>query len=98
MSSSQSESEEDRAHRLHLRLRFTGAVAVDMTPLEFASKLLRLWNAKLVLVKKKESPKSKGTRKEEIRDEIDFLAIPPPVSDAVDKTEHSSLALRVFDR
>jgi len=67
MSSPQSESDEERVHRLHLRLRFAGAVAVDMAPLEFASKLLRLWNAKLVLVKKKESPKSKGTGTEEIR-------------------------------
>jgi hypothetical protein len=48
----ESETEEERVHRLHLRLRFAGAAAVDMAPLEFASNLLKLWNAKLVLVKK----------------------------------------------
>ena len=49
---SHSETAEERAHRLHFRLRFAGAAAVDMAPLEFAGKLLKLWNAKLVLVKK----------------------------------------------
>lgn len=48
----QSETEEERSHRLDLRLRFAGAAAMDMAPLDFASKLLKLWNAKLVLVKK----------------------------------------------
>jgi hypothetical protein len=48
----QSETPDERAHRLHFRLRFAGAAAVDMAPLEFASKLLKLWNAKLIVVKK----------------------------------------------
>jgi hypothetical protein len=48
----QSETPDERAHRLQFRLRFAGAAAVDMAPLEFASKLLKLWNAKLIVVKK----------------------------------------------
>jgi hypothetical protein len=48
----ESEPNIERLMRLQLRHRFASAAAMGMSPLEFATKLLKLWDGKLVIVKR----------------------------------------------
>lgn len=52
------ESDLERRMRLQLRHRFAAAAAIGMSPWEFSSRLLKLWEGKLVTTKRRPKPKS----------------------------------------
>lgn len=54
----ESEPDVERLMRLQLRHRFAAAAEMGMSPVEFAAKLLKLWDGKLVTVKREFKPKS----------------------------------------
>ncbi len=51
------EPDKERRMRLQLRHRFASATAMGMSPLEFAARLLRLWEGKLIATKRRPKPK-----------------------------------------
>lgn len=51
------ETDLERRMRLQLRHRFAAAAAIGMSPLEFASRLLKLWDGKLITTKRRPKPK-----------------------------------------
>jgi hypothetical protein len=57
------EPDKDRFLRLQLRQRFASAVAVGITPIEFARKLLKLWGGELRQVKVEAPPKKPSVKR-----------------------------------
>ena len=59
----ETEPDKERLMRLGLRLRFAAAAKIKMGPIEFATKLLKLWGAELTVAKKDPTPKPASTER-----------------------------------